>query len=87
MELEQLMADRILPLTNQPFVREVRCRGLMAAIYLNCPAPSWQQAFDAGMHLFAKDNLNILAPPYVSTKEKLGSMLDSYFDLLSKCQS
>ena len=79
--LEQIMADTLLPVANHSNVKEIRCRGLMAAVYLNGPAPSWQQGFDAGMHLYSKRNLNILSPPYISTPEKLQEMLDRYLTL------
>ena len=80
--LEQIMADTLLPLADHARIKEVRCRGLMAAIYLDCPAPTWQQAFDAGMHLYSKRNLTILAPPYISTPDKLNEMLDRYLTLV-----
>ena len=85
-QLETLFADTLLPLANKNHVREVRCRGLMAAIYLNHDAPTWQQGFDAGMHLYGKRNMNILAPPYISTPEKLENMLSRYIGLLNKSE-
>ncbi len=82
LELESLFADAINSLGNQAGVREVRCRGLMAAIYFDHPAPSWQTSFDAGLHLYSSANLNILAPPYVSTSARLSEALAAYIQLL-----
>lgn len=62
---------------------ELRQRGLMAAIYLDRPAPSWQNAFDAGLHLFQKENFNILAPPFNTDPEKLSEALNTYAELLN----
>ena len=83
-QLETLFADTLLPLANKSHVREVRCRGLMAAIYLDHDAPTWQQGFDAGMHLYGKRNMNILAPPYITKPVKLKEMLDRYLNLLKQ---
>ena len=53
-------------------VRDVRCRGLLAAIQLaDRPAPSWQTMFDAGLHAFSREDTVIVAPPFVSTCERL----------------
>ncbi len=82
LELESLFADAINSLGNQAGVREVRCRGLMAAVYFDHPAPSWQTSFDAGLHLYSSANLNILAPPYVSTSARLSEALAAYIQLL-----
>lgn len=68
--------------SNQSIV-ELRQRGLMAAIYLDRPAPSWQNGFDAGLHLFSSGNLNILAPPYNTDPEKLLQALNIYTNLIS----
>lgn len=61
---------------------ELRQRGLMAAVFLDRPAPSWQLGFDAGLHFFAKGNLNILAPPYNSEANRLNQALETYASLL-----
>lgn len=63
-------------------VVEIRQRGSLVAIYLDRPAPSWQTAFDAGLHLYSRDNLSILAPPYNTDPQRLQSALDTYFRLL-----
>ncbi len=63
-------------------IMDLRQRGLMAAIYLDRPAPSWQTGFDAGLHLYGKENLNLLAPPYNSDGERLTRALETYANLL-----
>jgi taurine--2-oxoglutarate transaminase len=80
--LETRFALRIGALQNMLGVTETRCRGLLAAVYFDRPAPSWQSAFDRGLHLFASDRFNILAPPYVSSIERLDQAMDVYQSLL-----
>ncbi len=83
--LEQTFADfienEVGSLTN---VDEVRCRGLMAAIFLDQPAPTWQQAFDVGLHLYSSGNKIILAPPYISSVNKLEWAMGTLMQLLPK---
>ena len=63
-------------------VIELRIQGLMAAIYFNHDAPSWQLGFDAGLHFFGKENYCILAPPYVSTAQRLQQAIGNLESLL-----
>ena len=70
-ELEQSFAEWTEALTDLPNVTEVRCRGLMARVDFAHAAPSWQEAFEAGLHLFSKNNFSILAPPYISSLDRL----------------
>lgn len=63
-------------------VLEIRAEGLMAAIFLNTNAPNWQTGFDAGIHIFGKDNFAILAPPYVSQPDRLKQAIDDFEKLL-----
>ena len=75
-ELENSFKAHIDAIGKLDAVKEVRTRGLMARIDLHHNAPSWQRAFDAGLHLFSRDNWILLAPPYVSTKQRLAESLD-----------
>ena len=83
-DLEKLFANAMEQIRKRDDVDQVRCRGLMAAVDLNRQAPNWQSAFEAGMHLYGKANMNILAPPYVSTPERLQQALDVYVELLDR---
>ena len=65
-----------------PHVTEIRHRGLMAAIYLNQPAPVWKIGIEQGLHFFSKENLVIIAPPYISTIDRLESAFSKLARLL-----
>ena len=78
---EKLFGDFVRSLGENSLVQEVRVKGLMAAIYLNHPAPTWQNGFDAGMHLYGKGNLNILAPPYNTDSQKMLNALVKYTEI------
>ena len=81
-ELEFRFADSINALCELPGVQEIRIRGLMAAVFLDRPAPSWQSGFDRGLHIYSRDNFCILAPPYVSTVDRLMQALEIFEQLL-----
>ena len=80
--LEVAFAEALKPLADRSDVEEVRIRGVMAGIFFNRPAPSWQAGFDAGLHLFSKQNFTILAPPFVSTPERLNQAVETFITLL-----
>jgi taurine--2-oxoglutarate transaminase len=81
---EKLFGDFLSGLAERhSSVVELRQRGLMAAIYLDRPAPSWQTAFDAGLHLYSKKNMSILAPPYNTDSERMLKALAKFSELLS----
>ena len=81
-QLESLFADEIEKIAGLPQVQETRCRGLMAAVYLDGDAPSWKTAFEHGLHLFSNDNLVILAPPYVTEEATLIDSTGRLFELI-----
>lgn len=81
-ELETEFARRIDEIARLPIVQTTRHRGLMAAIELTMPAPTWAQAIAAGLHLYSSGNLIMLAPPYVSTRESLDAAFNRLVDLL-----
>ncbi len=74
--LEQLFATTMQELTSSPHVIDVRCRGLLAAIDLDCAAPTWSDCFEKGLHLYSKSNMIVVAPPFVSTVDRLKEALD-----------
>ncbi len=69
-------------LKDDPKVNEVRLRGMMLAVYLNRNAITWQEGFNAGIHLYGKANLNIFAPPYNTEGERVLDALNRYKQLL-----
>lgn len=81
-DLQNHFANEVSTLASHPRVIETRCRGLMAAIYLDGPAPRWQTAFAHGLHLFSKDNYSIFGPAYITSSEKLTNAFAVYRSLL-----
>jgi taurine--2-oxoglutarate transaminase len=83
--LERLFGNRMIEIAQFDFVREVRCRGLIAAIDLQDRlAPSWEEFRKAGLHVFSKDHSVILAPPFVSTPARLNAACDVLIKLLQQ---
>lgn len=80
--LEKTFAQEIERISRLSSVTTTRCRGLMAAMEFDRPAPSWQQGFDAGLHIFSTNNLTILAPPYVSSPARLMRAVETFTQLL-----
>jgi taurine--2-oxoglutarate transaminase len=77
MAIERLFGKSMREIREWPFVSEVRCSGLLAAIdLLDRPAPNWQTMFDSGLHAFSNENTIILSPPFVSTPARLAEALD-----------
>ena len=75
--LERLFARKMHEIDSWPFVSQVRCRGLLAAIdLLDRSAPTWQTMFEGGIHAFSNENSVILSPPFISTPARLGEALD-----------
>jgi taurine--2-oxoglutarate transaminase len=81
--LEQLLRAACNRLEAIPSVREVRCCGLLTAIDLTLPAPAWDTFFQRGLHLYSKKNSLIVAPPYISTPERLQAALDVLIEIIT----
>ena len=81
-ELENVFAAAVDRVSQHPRVTSVRCCGLLAGIEFDGPAPSWQSGFDCGLNLYGRGNLNVLAPPYISTGQRLRDAFDTYSGLL-----
>ncbi len=80
--LENQLAQTLDEVANWESVREVRCRGLLAAIELDRPGPSWDVLFHHGLHAYSKSNTLIIAPPLVSTPQRLARATQTLLDLL-----
>ena len=70
-DLEVCLRDNLAHLQRGHRNAEIRQRGLMAALYLDQPAPCWTTGIEHGLHYYSRDNLLILAPPYISTCSRL----------------
>ena len=82
-DLETCLGENLARLRQLDAVTEVRQRGLMSAISLNHSAPTWEAAFQEGLHLFSKENLILLAPPYISSPRRLESAINQLKELIS----
>lgn len=82
---ERLLGETMREIRAWPTVREVRCRGLLAAIdLLDQPAPTWQKMFDAGLHAFSSESTVVVGPPLVSKPTRLEEALNTLKQLLHK---
>ena len=81
--LERSFEQGMKEIRECPNVLELRCQGLLAAIDLpEQTAPTWQTMFDSGLHAFSNESRVVLAPPLVSTPERLTKGLDVLKQLL-----
>lgn len=82
--LEEAFGEAIDQIARMDHVRTTRRKGLLAAIELaDQAAPSWDFCFDRGLHLFSKHNLLVLAPPLVSTPERLREACNTLHEILA----
>ncbi len=81
--LAEVFSESLAEIAKCDGVRAVRHRGLLAAIDLEHPAPSWETFFEHGMHVYSNGNLVVLAPPFVSSTERLQQELAKCRDLVS----
>ena len=82
-ELERLLAHACDEIRNWQHVAEVRCKGLLAAVDLvDHAAPTWDTLFASELHAFSKDNTLIVAPPFVSSPQRLRQAIDAMRQLL-----
>ena len=73
--LQAIFANALDGMASWESVKEVRCRGLLAAIELNRPAPTWEAFFEAGLHVSCSQQMVILAPPFISRPDRLSESL------------
>lgn len=82
--LESVLKDSLAGLESQPWVKQVRIKGMLAAIDLVGPAPTWREFFDRGLHLFSKGSMIVVGPPLVSTPERLEAALTELGNVLTE---
>ena len=83
--LEHRFAETLMEIGAWPTVKETRFRGLLGAIELHeSIAPTWQEMFDKGLHAYSSGNLIVLAPPFVSSPERLVEAFDVLKKLLHR---
>ncbi len=71
--LQVAFDEQLTELRSLPGVRQIRHRGLLAAIDFedDFGVPNWQTCFEGGLHLFSHPQRMVLAPPFVSTVTRL----------------
>jgi taurine--2-oxoglutarate transaminase len=69
--LERQFAQWIESLRRHAKAVEVRSAGLLAAVELAGPAPTWSQLIERGVYAFSKQNLLVLAPPLIADPQRL----------------
>jgi taurine--2-oxoglutarate transaminase len=73
--LEKQFAEWLQRLSRTQEVRTVRFQGLLAAVELTSPAPSWQEMIEQGVYAFSKGNMLVLAPPLTSDPGRLAQAM------------
>lgn len=74
--LETVFGEELAATKRLGSVAEIRSRGLLAAVFLKGGRKlSWKEGLEAGLHLAVKENMVILAPPYVMTD---GALRDGF---------
>lgn len=69
--LERQFSEWLNSLRAIPVVRDVRYRGLLAAIDLHVAAPTWSTLIERGVYAFSKHNSLVLAPPLTADAKHL----------------
>ncbi|MBI4863198.1 MAG: aspartate aminotransferase family protein [Candidatus Riflebacteria bacterium] len=74
--LQDSFASELESIGRLRSVREIRAKGLLAAIELTPGTTlTWRAGIDAGLHLAVKEQMVILAPPLVMTPEQLSEAM------------
>ena len=73
--LIERLSEKIFSWAKFPFVKEIRTLGLLSAIELNC-THKWEYFIEKGLNVITKDNLLILAPPYIYEEKDFLLALD-----------
>lgn len=82
-QLESSFEENLQNLKQLSIVKEIRHRGLLAALEFDCDAPTWDMAITSSLHFLGKGNLNVLAPPLISSVDRLQRAFGSYEQLLN----
>ncbi len=69
--LEHRFGKWLESLRKNSFVEDVRFRGLLAAIQLKSPAPTWTDLISRDVYAFSKQNMLVLAPPLIADESRL----------------
>jgi taurine--2-oxoglutarate transaminase len=81
--LQDIFDQRVRQLASDFAATAVRCRGLLAAIeFGKTRLPSLNSFWKAGLHLYCRDQMMILAPPLISQPERLSQAFQQVDDLL-----
>ena len=82
--LEEKFAKVLNDMRKWEEVSAVRQIGLLAAIELRDSAPTWEECFELGLHIYSKGNMLVVAPPFVSSLERLDQALDQLSSAIKK---
>jgi taurine--2-oxoglutarate transaminase len=82
--LELQFAKSLQDIASLESVTDVRCRGLLAAIDLDRPAPPWEAMIQRGLHACSIQNSIIVAPPLVSEPHRLKAATDVIVEILQE---
>ena len=76
--LTTILTARVEAWRERPDVAEVRSLGLLAAVdFVDATAPNWETCFQQGLHLYSNGEMLVLAPPLITTPQRLIAALDA----------
>ena len=82
--LEAQFKNKLEEIKNLPKVKNIKQIGLLSAIQIKPELKlNWEDGIKVGLHLAFKEDIIILAPPFVTEKEKLKNAFDSLKKLLT----
>ena len=82
--LERQFAEWLESMRGLPQVQEVRFRGLLAAIELAAPAPTWSELIARRVYGFSKNNMLVLAPPLVADPAHLDRAMNEVMEAVRR---
>lgn len=84
-QLEIMFAELIESLAdNHKSIAGFRRRGLLAAVDFKGTPPPWQAFLDAGLHVILRDQMMVLAPPFISSLERLEKAFAALHEVLAQ---
>ena len=84
-QLEIAFAERIENLADShKSIVGFRRRGLLAAVDFKSGPSPWQRFLDAGVSVIIRDQCLVLAPPYISTADRLEKAFESLHQVIGQ---
>lgn len=80
---EELFKQRLNEISNLKNVKEVRVKGMLAAVELSAPIP-WSQFYQKGLYLVSQPTRIILAPPLIINETELSEAMNNVYAVIKE---